>query len=174
MNAKKFSWVLAVALVISLASAAQVYAAADAFLTIVGTKQGAIKGETTGAGAGKISISDFSYSATAPMDKNTGMSAGKRMHSTFTIHKTVDSASPKLMQAMHTGEVLSSVDLQFYHPGPKGPDVYKTLHLTNAVITSIEVTGKTEAVTFTAETENVQAMTTKGGKTAMDDWMSQN
>lgn len=176
MNAKRISWGLAAALVICLVGASQTFAAFDAYMTIKGTKQGQLKGETTGAGAGKISVSDFSYKASAPMDKNTGMASGKRMHSTITITKSVDQATPQLLQAMSTGEVLSSVDMEFVHPGAKGPEVYKTLHLTDAVITSIQASGagagKTEAITFTAESENVQVMAKNGGKTAMDDWLA--
>jgi type VI secretion system secreted protein Hcp len=176
MNVKRISWVLPAALVIFLVSASQVFAAADAYLTIEGTKQGKFKGEAAGAGAGKISISDFSYMASAPADKNEGMASGKRMHSAITIRKTIDQASPQLMQAMSTGEVLTSVDIEFVHPGAKGPEVYKTLHLTDAVVTSIQPSGagaeKTEAITFTIENQNVQAMSKNGGKTAMDDWLA--
>jgi type VI secretion system secreted protein Hcp len=178
MNAKRILWVFAAALVVCLVAASQAFAAFDAYMTIKGTKQGQFKAETTGAGAGKISISDFSYMASAPTDRNAGMASGKRMHSAFTIKKSIDQASPQLMQAMTTGEVLTSVDIEFVHPGARGPEVYKTLHLTDAVITSIRASGagagKTEEITFTAESENVQAMNKSGGKTAMDDWTAMN
>ena len=156
MNVKRISLVLAVALVICLAGASQIFAAVDAYLTIEGAKQGKFKGEATGAG--KIAILDFKYMASLPADKNTGMASGKRMHSAIAIRKSIDQASPQLMEAMRSGEVLKSVDIEFFHPGAKGPEVYKTLHLTNAVVTSIQTSearsGKTESITFTAESQN--------------------
>ncbi|MFZ0820774.1 MAG: type VI secretion system tube protein Hcp [Candidatus Acidiferrales bacterium] len=179
MNVKRISWVFVVALVICLAGASQIYAAVDAFLTIEGTKQGKFKGEATGAGAGKISISDFSYMASAPADKNTGMASGRRMHSAITIRKTIDQASPQLMQALNSNEVLKSVDIEFVHPGPKGPEVYKTIHLTNAIISSIQSatggagSGRAETITFTAESQNVEMRNKNGGKSATDDWLAQ-
>ncbi len=178
MNVKRISWVLAGALVICLAAASQLSSASvNAYLIIEGTKQGKFKGAATGAGAGKISISDFSYSAASPRDQATAQPSGKRMHGTVTIMKEVDSASPLLMRAMTTNEVLTSVDIEFVHPGPKGPEVYKTLHLTDALVTSIQASGagagKTEEITFTAESQNIQAMDKNGGKSAMDDWLAQ-
>jgi type VI secretion system secreted protein Hcp len=176
MNVKRISWVLAAALAVLIAGTVQVaYAAVDAFLVIKGEKQGMIGSATSGAGAGKISISDFSYSAAAPQDKATGATAGRRMHGTITIIKEVDKASPMLMKAMSTNEVLTSVDISFTHPGPKGPEVFKTMHLTNAMITSVKPAagGKSEEITFTAETQNIETTTVKGGKTGIDDWMSQ-
>ncbi|HEV3219152.1 MAG TPA: type VI secretion system tube protein TssD [Candidatus Acidoferrales bacterium] len=178
MSLKKMSWILAAALVICVAGASQIYAAVDAFLTIEGTKQGAFRGAASGAGSGKITISDFSYVANAPADKATGQLVGRRMHSAITIRKTVDQASPQLMAALNSNETLKTVYIEFYHPGPRGPEVFKTIRLTNAVISAVHVTGagehRSEEVTFTAETENIEMMTAKGGKTATDDWLSRN
>jgi type VI secretion system secreted protein Hcp len=176
MNVKRISGVLAAALAVLIAGTAQVaWAAIDAYMVIKGEKQGAIGSATTGAGAGKVSISDFSYSAAAPQDKATGATTGRRMHGTITIVREVDKASPMLMRAMSTNEVLTSVDIMFTHPGAKGPEVFKTMHLTNAVISSIKPApgGKSEEITFTAETQNIETTTVKGGKTGIDDWMSQ-
>lgn len=177
MNLKRISLVITAAMVICLAGASQIFAAVDAYMTIEGTNQGKFKGEATGVGAGKIAISEFNYMANAPADKKMekmGIATGRRQHSAITITKSIDKSSPLLMQAMKSGEVLKSVDIEFFHPSPKGPEVYKTLHLTNAVITSIQASGagagKTEAVTISAESESFQATGMNGGKSAMDAW----
>jgi len=173
MNWKRISLVITAALVICLAGASQIFAAFDTYMTIEGTKQGKFKGEAAGAGSGKIAISEFSYMANAPADKKMekmGMATGRRQHSAITIRKSIDKSSPQLMEAMKSGEVLKSVDIEFFQPGSKGREVYKSLHLTNAVVSSIEASGKTEAVTITAESESFQATDKNGGKTAMDAW----
>jgi type VI secretion system Hcp family effector len=205
MNVKRISWVLAGALVICLAVASQLSSASvNAYLIIEGSKQGKFKGAATGAGAGKIAISDFSYSvaeargasggmaagreaqppkttgqaATAPRDQATGQSSGKRMHGTVTIMKEIDATSPLLMRAASTNELLTTVDIEFVHPGAHGPEVYKTFHMTNVMVTSIHQSatsgagsGKMETVIFTAETESIQMSSKDGKKMAMDDWM---
>lgn len=110
-------------------------------------------------------------------ESSTGMATGKRMHGTITITKVIDAASPKLMQASTTGELLT-VDFSFVHPGTDGKqEVYKTLHLTNVMISSIQRVGTNsggerpmESITLTFETENAMAMSKDGKKMAMDDW----
>jgi type VI secretion system secreted protein Hcp len=177
MNVKRISWVLAAALAVFVAGTAQVaWAAVDAFLVIKGEKQGQIGSATSGAGAGKVTISDFKYTAAPPQDKATGATAGRRMHGTIAIVREVDKASPLLMKAMTTNEVLTSVDIMFTHAGAKGPEVYKSMHLTNAMITSIKPAssgggaGKTEEITITAESQNIEMRAANGGKMAMDAW----
>jgi type VI secretion system secreted protein Hcp len=64
--------------------------------------------------------------------------AGKRQHKPLTITKEVDAASPLLLNAHWTGEVLQGVDLQITEPGSshgRTPEqVYCTITLTNAQI----------------------------------------
>jgi len=187
MKIRRIVWIFGALALACAAWAPQISAAVDAFLTITGQKQGMI------AGAGQTKITDFSYStsdasaptqgklpgkmATAPRDANTGAPSGRRMHSVITIQKEVDAASPKLMKAMTGGETLTSVDLQFTHTGPKGPEVYKSLHLTNATITNIRTVplggGKSdEIITIIADTQDVQMKSKDGGIMATDDWLS--
>lgn len=100
------------------------------------------------------------------------------MHGTITIVKIIDVASPKLMQASTTGELLT-VDFTFVRPGAGGTqEVYKTLHLTNVMVTAITRVGSSssgerpmESITLTFETDNAVAMSKDGKKMAMDDWM---
>jgi type VI secretion system secreted protein Hcp len=206
MNVKRISLLLAGALVICLAVASQLSSAAvDAYLVIKGSKQGQFKGEGTSASGGKIHVEDFNFgviaprdqssgmatgreaqspkatgqAVTAPRDQATGQASGKRQHGTITIIKEWGASSPQLKQAMDTGEVLLSVDIEFVHPGARGPEVYKTIHMTNVMVSSITQSatsgagsGKKEIVKFDAETESIQMMSKDGKKMAMDDWMA--
>ncbi len=205
MSMKRISLVLAGALVICIAGAAQLSSAAvDAYMVIKGAKQGQLKGEGPTASANKIHVEDFNFgvseareassgmatgretaspkatgqAVTAPRDQSTGMASGKRQHGSITITKEWGASSPQLKQAMDTGEVLSSVDIEFVHPGGKGPEVYKTIHMTNVMVSSITQSatsgagsGKREIITFTADMTNVQMLSKDGKKSAMDDWM---
>jgi type VI secretion system secreted protein Hcp len=160
-----------------LANSAQ--AAVDAYLRIEGTKQGKFKGETTGTHAGSISVIEFNYHPQAPRDVATGRASGKRMHETVTIVKQVDASSPQLMRAMNTNEVLKEVLIEFVHPGPAGKEeVYKTMLLTDAIISAVHRTGgagagrtnEREEVAFTFQKIELSG---KGGKTmAADDWLA--
>jgi type VI secretion system Hcp family effector len=204
MNVKRTSLVFAGALVICLMAASQLSSASmDAYMTIKSDKQGQLKGEGTSAAAGKIHVEDFNFgvttareassgkatgreasspsvsekTATPPRDLSSGATTGKRQHGTITIVKEWGASSPQLKQAMDTGEVLTSVDIEFVHPGPKGPEVYKTIHMTNVMVSSITQSatggagsGKKETITFTAEMENIQMKSKDGNKMAMDDW----
>jgi type VI secretion system Hcp family effector len=112
-------------------------------------------------------------------ESSTPSVSEKRMHGTITIVKEVGPASPQLAQAMATGEVLDWVDFQFVRAGAGGTEeVYKTLHLTNVMVSSITKVGMSssgdrpmESITFTFDTENAVAMSKDGKKMAMDDWM---
>jgi type VI secretion system secreted protein Hcp len=191
MKSRKLSGLIVLAVVACVFGAAKFASAAsvDFFLKIEGTKQGQIKGDgaaasgrlpgsqfkyeesaTTGAGAGKVTAAD----------RATGQTAGKRMHSTITIVREVDKASPLLFKAMNTGEVLSSVDIEFVHNGASAnPEVYKTLHMSNVMVTSIKAVGgggtdrPVESITFVADTQDIVAKNKSGGKSAIDDWMAQ-
>jgi type VI secretion system Hcp family effector len=205
MNVKRISLVFAGVLVVCLAMASQLSSAAmDAYMTIKSEKQGQLKGEGTTAAAGKIHVEDFNFGVTTardaqsgkatgreatspsvsektatPRDQSSGATVGKRQHGTITIVKEWGASSPQLKQAMETGELLTSVDIEFVHPGPKGPEAYKTIHMTNVIVTSITQSatggagsGKKETITFTAEMENIQMKSKDGNKMAMDDWMA--
>jgi type VI secretion system secreted protein Hcp len=206
MNVKRISIVLAGLLALCLAAASQLSSASvNAYLVIEGTKQGKFKGSNPTAAGGRIAIMDFSFSvepareassgkatgreasspsvsektATPPQDKSSGMTTGRRQHGTITIVKEWDASSPQLMQAASTNELLTSVDIEFVHPGSKGPEVYKTIHMTNVMVSSIHQSstgaagaGKSETIVFTAETENIQMKSKDGNKMAMDDWMA--
>jgi len=115
--------------------------------------------------------------AAAPRDVATGQMSGKRQHSDITIVKYVGESSPMFAKAMSTGEILTSVDISFFHGTADKPEVYKTVHMTNVMISSIKPMSGSggekpmESITFAGEPQNIVAKDKAGNKTAMDDWM---
>jgi len=113
----------------------------------------------------------------APRDVATGQMSGKRQHSDITIVKYVGDSSPMFAKAMTTGEILTSVDISFFHGTGTNPEVYKTVHMTNVMITAIKpMPGSggdrpTESITFSVEPQNIVAKDKNGKTSAMDDWM---
>src|SRR3974390_2706468 len=90
----------------ALLPAVQAMAAVDAFMTVKGVKQGFIKGSPTSENIQLVSVARDTPVA-------TGMAAGKRMHSTITVTKKMDMASPKLAMAATSNERLSEVAITF-------------------------------------------------------------
>jgi type VI secretion system secreted protein Hcp len=114
----------------------------------------------------------------APRDIATGQMSGKRQHSDITITKYVGESSPMFARAMSSGEILTSVDISFFHGTAERPQVYKTVHMTNVMISSIKPMPSSggdrlmESITFSVEPQNIVAKDKAGNKTAMDDWMA--
>jgi type VI secretion system secreted protein Hcp len=139
-------------------------AAINAYMTIKGTKQGSIKGD-----AMSDNIQLVSVVRDTPMA--TGVASGKRMHSTITITKKIDMASPKLLQASSTNETLSDVVITFQGAAGDAKTAQK-IELTNATILSVRKAGGNEQITF--DYQSIEVTYTKGNKTAMDDWTAPN
>lgn len=146
--------------VCALLSAVQAMAAVDAYMTVKGAKQGPIKGD-----AMSESIPLVSVVRDTPMA--AGMAAGKRMHSTITITKKIDAASPKLAMTSSSNEMLSEVAITFAG-GPGDTKSAQKIVLTNATILSIRKSGGNEQITF--DYQAIEVTYAKGGKTMMDDW----
>ena len=86
------------------------FAAFDSYLKIEG-----IDGEASGENhKGEIEIQSFSWgvSNSGSMAGGGGGGAGKASFSDFHITKTLDKSSPKLMEAVATGEHLKSLTLR--------------------------------------------------------------
>lgn len=143
-----------------LLSAVPAYAAMNVYVTIKGSKQGQIKGDSTSGQIKLVSVTRESPTATA-------MPTGRRMHSTITIVKEIDRATPLLGQAMSTHETLSDVEITFTG-GAAGAKTAQKIVLTNAVILSVRKSGGNEQITLDYQT--IEVTYAKGGKTAMDDW----
>ena len=143
-----------------LLPAVPAYAAFDAYMTIKGSKQGQIKGDAMSDQIRLVSVARDTPMAAA-------MPTGWRMHSTITITKEIDRASPMLAQAASTHETLSDVEITFTG-GASGAKTAQKIVLTNAVILYVRKSGGNELITFDYQTIDVTY--THGGKTAMDDW----
>ena len=154
------------------------------FLTVTGNTQGAIDGSCTIKGhEDTMLIQAVEHMIEIPKSPQTGLPTGKRVHGALTLTKELDKASPKLFQALTSGEQLSSVKLSYYRISPAGKEeLYYTTELKNAIITHIrtfvpnclmpvnKTMGHMEAVAFTYET--IIDTWTPDGIEAEDSWSS--
>lgn len=115
------------------------WSAMPAFMNVTGRVQGEILGSVEMHGReGTILVYSFGHNLRLPLDPNTGMPTGKRQHSPLEILKEFDRSSPKLYQAMITGEELTEVLIKFYRIDPAGAEEhYYTIKLENALIVRI-------------------------------------
>jgi type VI secretion system secreted protein Hcp len=107
-------------------------------LTLEGEKQGKIEGSCDMKGReGTILVYELHHSVAIPTSKTDGLSTGKRVHAPMTIVKEVDKSSPKLFQALCTGEHLKEVKLKYYRISKLGTeDHYYTTTLADAIVVS--------------------------------------
>jgi type VI secretion system secreted protein Hcp len=143
-----------------LLPAVPAHAAFDAYMTIKGTKQGQFKGEAMSDQIRLVSVVRDTPMATA-------MPTGRRVHSTITIIKEIDRASPKFAQALSTNETLTEVVISF-NGASGGAKTAQKIVLTNATILSVRKAGGNEMITL--DYQNIEVTWTDGGKTATDDW----
>lgn len=114
--------------------------ALSGFLTLTGTRQGAIQGSVTQKGReGSIEIISFLHEIVAPRDPVTGRPKGKRMHKRFRVTKQVDRSSPLLYYVLTNNENLTDVTLRLFRPAQNGIERHAfTVRLLNATIASIQ------------------------------------
>lgn len=115
----------------------------EAYMAIKGTKQGTIKGESYRKGLeGKLRLLDFEMAAVAPRDLATGQASGKRQHQPFSFTTEVGSATPQLMQACVTNEVLKTVDVSVYKHDAEGQEQeYLKFQFQDATVSRYELSG---------------------------------
>ena len=154
------------------------------FLTVTGNTQGAIDGSCDIRGhENTMLVQSVDHIIEIPKSPQTGLPTGKRIHGSLTLCKELDKASPKLFQALTSGEQLSSVKLSYYRISPAGKEeLYYTTELKNAIITEIKTwvpncldpnnktMGHMEYVSFTYET--IIDTWTPDGIEAEDSWSS--
>ena len=152
------------------------------YLTLSGQHQGKIEGGCTIQGhEGAILVQGVNHTIEIPKSIQTGLPTGRRIHGPLTITKEIDKSSPKLFQALTSGEQLSSAKLEYHRISPKGTEeLYYTVEIRNAVITSIrkyvpncldpqnKTIGHMEDVSFTYET--IIETFTPNGIEAQDSW----
>ena len=108
------------------------------FATIEGSVQGLIEGSSGIPGhEKKVKVEGLQTEVALPLSPDTGLPTGRRQHRPLKLIKMLDKASPKLFQAMVTGETLTKATFEYYRISPRGTmERYYTLSFRNLVVTS--------------------------------------
>jgi type VI secretion system secreted protein Hcp len=106
---------------------------------VEGIRQGPIEGSCDMQGReGSMLVQEFKHTVNIPSDPQSGLPTGKRVHRAFEITKFYDKASPKLYQALVTGERLSKVQVKWYRITPGGTEEHYFTHtLEDAIIIDV-------------------------------------
>ena len=131
--------------------------AADATMSVTGQKQGSF-------GASPMALIGLSHEIVSPRDLASGLPTGKRQHKPLVITKSIDKATPLLMNALVTNENLTQVVITLR----QGGQAVSTVKLTNASISARQQHGMTESISFTYQ--KIEWTWIDGGITAQDDW----
>jgi len=109
------------------------------YMTVEGENQGSIDGGVTlSPHEDSIEVLYFESGVIVPTDQQSGLSTGKRVHQPLIILKPVDKSTPKLYQALTSGEHLTNVFIKFYPIGPTGQEEHAfTVELEDAIIVSM-------------------------------------
>ncbi len=152
------------------------------YVVIKGARQGIFKGELTGANhRDQIAGLRFSMQVSAARDSSSGQATGRRQYSTVLFTKEWGAASPQILSAMTSNEVLQSVDFEFVRSNPMGQEsVFETVKLTQASITSVRrylgVPGDGDPVDprpledISLTFRKIEVTNTDGKTTFNDDW----
>lgn len=110
------------------------------YMTVKGKTQGNIDGSCTIKGHEKtIFVYEMDHNVTIPVNPSTGGTTGQRIHLPLVITKEIDKSSPKLQQAVCTGEELTEVLLEFWRISPAGKEEkYYTVKLEGARVVKTE------------------------------------
>jgi type VI secretion system secreted protein Hcp len=114
--------------------------AAEFYVTIEGTKQGALTGESTHAKhEGSLDGLAFHYSVAHPRDAGSGMATGRRIHQPISFVKEWGAASPQIFQALVTNETITSALFEFVRTDENSEEVvYHRIKVKSARVTEIE------------------------------------
>lgn len=126
-------------------------------LTLTGERQGKIDGSCNMKGReGTILAFAMAHTLVIPRSPTDGLATGKRVHQPLCLMKEFDKSSPKLYQALCTGEHLNEVILKWYRISKYGTEEhYFTHRLEDAIIVGI----KPELpITLTPENDNARHM----------------
>jgi len=131
------------------------WAAREAYLTVQGQQQGVIQGDSTAKVAPNaivVQAIGLGLSVQTVTLPGGGSTAGRTLVEPLKIAKFPDKASPKLLLAALTGEILK-VDLTWFGVDLPGGPVSKTFSITleGAIITGIETAGATTVVNGVTE-----------------------
>jgi type VI secretion system secreted protein Hcp len=110
------------------------------FANIIGSKQGAFRGDSTAAAhPNQTIVTALQDEVRVTTDPASGLATGKRQWAPFTFTKAIGANSPQLLQAAVTNEVLTSVTFDFVQTQPDGtqPTVFR-IQLKNVLVTDIK------------------------------------
>ncbi len=110
------------------------------FMWITGKSQGPIEGSVDLKDTkGSIELYSYDHKVAIPRSPDTGLYKGRRLHHEITVCKETDKSTPKLYQALCTGEVLTDVIMSWYRfMDVKGPVKLYTVMIENSIITCIK------------------------------------
>jgi len=108
-------------------------------MTIDGATQGNYEGSCQMQGReGTILCEAFEHEIKIPRDPQSGLATGKRVHGAMKIVKVYDKSTPKLAQALTSGE-NTTVELKWYRIDASGiEEHYFTTKLENAILVCIK------------------------------------
>lgn len=108
-------------------------------LTLVSQEQGEIEGSCDIEGReNTILVQSFKHIVDLPSNES-GLPSGRRIHRPLMITKEVDKSTPKLYQALCTGEVITEATLRWYRLDGSGDELqFFTVLLQNALIVKLE------------------------------------
>lgn len=128
--------------------------AQNVYLSITGTSQGEIRGDSTVTSHGRegtIEAFALEHTVSVPTEAS-GMATGSRSHSPIKIIKRIDRSSPLLHQALCNNEELE-VTIKFYRANPDGDgteEQFYTISLRQARISSIKTISPNTIMDVTA------------------------
>ncbi len=109
-------------------------------LWLEGETQGAIEGSCIQQGReNSILVQALSHQIHIPHDPQSGQPTSKREHGALMVTKVFDKSSPKLYQALCTGERIPKFELKFFQIADTGNEEhYFTIALERAIIVDIK------------------------------------
>jgi len=156
--------------------------ALNAYLSLVGSRQGPIRGSVTQKGReNKILVFAVNHEIVCPRDPASGLPTGKRVHKPLMLLKELDRATPLLQSVLCNNENIASAELQFWQPSPTGVErQHYTVRLTNANISAIhfkmpnnrspKLAQRTEYEEVYLTYQRIEWTWNDGHITASDDW----
>jgi len=109
-------------------------------MEVEGENQGKIEGSCDMEGReGTIMAYAMDHAVHIPRDPQSGLPSGKRIHGPLKVMKEFDKASPKLYQALCTGEHMKNVALKWYRIDATGSEEHYFTHtLEDAIVVEIK------------------------------------
>ena len=144
-------------------------------MSAIGVNQGEMAGSSENENRGSIAIIDYQHEVYVPTDIHTGLATGQRIHGALKVKKYIDKSSPLLLQALCTGEKLTTLELEFYRRNSDDSiEEYYTITLDNAIVISYETeTPNIETFSFSYEKITWHWETNEDGTIEYtDDWKS--